>query len=143
MGEVKPSPKIFEHQGFPCPEDDFGHPRLVWAGQPGGTFLRQQKGHGAHTTAKHSPSTGAYRDSASLVNLDPASTTCQPPLQQYGLMSSHEHLFCVRRNPIPVLQKSGIKHVHSPGLKHFMPSLIESTMTTFDSSKSRVRFSSQ
>merc|ERR1711884_117969 len=79
MGEVKPSPKIFEHQGFPCPEDDFGHPRLVWAGQPGGTFLRQQKGHGAHTTARHSPSTGAYRDSASLVNLDPASTTCQPP----------------------------------------------------------------
>ena len=64
--------------------------------------------------AKAFPSTGAYLDSAPLVNLLPANTVGQPVLQQPGTLALHPQCFWVRWNPIPVLLQSVPRAVVQP-----------------------------
>ena len=63
----------------------------------------------AHTTAKHSPSIGAYLDSAGDVYLDEQNTRTQPPGQHTGVISEQPQVFCRRQNPTPDFDQSVAK----------------------------------
>ena len=82
----------------------------------------------AQATARASPSTGWYLDSAPVVNLLPAKTVFQPPAQQVGVMSVHLHLFWDRWNPIPTLLQSVARTVSLSMEKVLMPFLMASTI---------------
>ena len=87
--------------------------------QPSTTYLALSK---VQATAKASPTTGEYLDSAGLVNLDPANTRDQPSLQQVGVRMVQLHCFCSKQKPMPVLLQSVAKQVTFPMSKVFTPS---------------------
>ena len=58
-------------------------------------------------TARASPSVGAYRLSAVLVNREPAKTSFQPSAQQLGILEiGQEQCFWRSKKPIPTLLQS-------------------------------------
>ena len=109
------SPRIFSRGLWSTATVSLSLPRVKWR-----VFWRAQ------ATARASPSTGAYLDSAPVVNLLPARTTFHPVLQQPGTLPSHWQCFWDRWNPIPVLLQSVPRRVVLPGSKDSMPSLMAS-----------------
>ena len=64
-----------------------------------------------YTTARPSPSMGAYLDSAEFVNRLPTKVICHPSLQQKRVVPEHLQCFWNSQKPMPDLHQSVAKHV--------------------------------
>merc|ERR1712127_559614 len=83
----------------------------------------------AHATARASPSTGAYLDSAPVVNLLPARTVFQPLEQHPGAFASHLQYCWARWNPMPVLLQSVPREVVLFSSNDLTPFLMASSIS--------------
>ena len=89
----------------------------------------------AYATANASPSTGAYRLSAGVVNLLPTKHNFHPLLQQDGDSCLQAQYFCLRTKPMPSLDQSVARHVGRDASNNRTPSFIAWTIVFLDSSK--------
>ena len=79
------------------------------------------------TTARASPSIGAYLDSAPVVKRLPTRVTFQCDLPHSGVMSLHVQCFCSSQNPSPSLHQSVARHVGFDLSNIWTPSRISSS----------------
>ena len=90
----------------------------------------------ALTTARASPSMGAYLHSAPRVNRLPINVTFQPDLQQDGAVELHEQCFCVSQKPMPDFDQSVARQVGRFFSNIRTPSSISLMMACLEASKS-------
>ena len=83
-------------------------------------------------TARASPSTGAYLDSAMCVKRDPTSVFRHPSRQQNGSREGHWQCFWSSQKPIPSFDQSVAKHVGRLLSNIWTPLCIWSQMWIFD-----------
>ena len=94
-------------------------------------------------TARASPSTGAYLDSAGWVKRLPTKVIFQPVLQQNGSVEVQLQCFWNSQKPIPFLDQSVARHVGLDLSNMRTPSSISLMMAALDSLKRLLRVSSQ
>ena len=85
--------------------------------------------------ARASPSIGAYRDSAPLLNLEPASVIRQPSAQHAGDAPAQWQVFCSKWYPRPSLDQSVRRQVGNMGSKISTPRSIALMILIFDALK--------